>query len=364
MRIAIFHNYMDNIGGAEIVTLTLARELGADIYSTVADQENIRRMGFDIEVKTISPIPVNAPYRQQIASRTFRKLDLSGEYDLFIISGDWAVSGAIHNKPNLWYVHSPIRELYDMREYVRENIVPKGKYIPNLNKYLFDLWVYYNRYRNRKYVQHVQKLVCNSSNVQARVKKYLDRDAVIVHPPTETERYRYESTGDYWLSVNRLIAPKRVELQLDAFAKLPHERLVIVGTYENAEHFLTYKQKIESTMPGNVTLLSHVPFEKLTKLYANCRGFITTARDEDFGMTAIEAMASGKPVIAPNEGGYKESVVDGVTGTLIDDINGERLAAAIADIRDPAAYREACLARAKAFDTKVFIEKMKHEIGL
>ena len=104
--------------------------------------------------------------------------------------------------------------------------------------------------------------------------------------------------------------------------------------------------------------------EELIDLYANCKGFITTSKEEDFGMTPVEAMASGKPVIAPNEGGYKETIINGVTGKLIDNINVEKLVEAIQEIgENPKQYKNTCLRQAKKFDTKVFIKKIKEQIN-
>ena len=114
-KIAIFHNFMDNIGGAERVGLILARELKADFYTTNIDEEKIKKMGFsNIKLKSIGKVPINAPFRQQIALWRFRLLNLKNKYDYYIIDGDWAMSGAVKNKPNLWYVHSPIREIWDL----------------------------------------------------------------------------------------------------------------------------------------------------------------------------------------------------------------------------------------------------------
>jgi glycosyltransferase involved in cell wall biosynthesis len=115
--------------------------------------------------------------------------------------------------------------------------------------------------------------------------------------------------------------------------------------------------------PDNVTLIHWADFNELVELHANCRGFITTSKNEDFGMTPVEAMASGKPVIAPNEGGYKESVIEDVTGKLIDDINSDKLIQAIKQIgRNPRGYRNECLRQAKKFDTKIFIKKILEQI--
>lgn len=357
MKTAIFHNYMDNIGGAERVGLTLARELNGDMYSTAVNQDAISNMGFDVKVKSIGWIPVNAPLRQQMALWRFRKFNLRRRYDYYIIDGDWAMSGAVNNKPNMWYVHSPIREIWDLYEYTRKHNVPFYA------KQIFDLWIYFNRYLNRKYVKHVGKIVCNSINTQNRIRRYLKRDAVVINPPIETEQFHFKKSGDYWLSVNRLITHKRVELQMKAFSKLLDEKLIVVGCFEKSRHFTEYAKYIKRIKPDNVTLLKSVPFNELVELYANCKGFITTSKNEDFGMTPIEAMASGKPAIAPNEGGYKESIIDDATGRLIDDIDAEKLIKAIKEVgKEPLRYKKECLKQAKKFDVKVFIKKIKREI--
>ena len=99
-------------------------------------------------------------------------------------------------------------------------------------------------------------------------------------------------------------------------------------------------------------------------MYANCKGFITTSLDEDFGMTAIEAMASGKPVIAPNDGGYKESVINNKTGILINNIDPKKIIKAIKKISiNPEKYRAACTKQAKKFSSKEFARKIKSSIS-
>lgn len=358
MKIAIFHNFLDNIGGAEIVSLTLARELKADLYSTNINLEKIAKMGFsDIQVKSIGKVPLNAPFKQQLSLLRFRLLNLKNKYDFFIISGDWAMSGAVKNKPNLWYVHSPIREIWDLYEYTRNNTVSP------MFRPAFDIWVGINRFFNRRYINSVNKIACNSINTQNRLKKYLEKEAIVVNPPIETKKFFYRNNGNFWLSVNRLISHKRIDLQLKAFSRLPNEKLVIVGSYEQSSHFKQYADYIKKNKPANVEIRSWVNQEELINLYADCKGFITTASDEDFGMTVVEAMASGKPVIAPNEGGYKETVIDGVTGILIDEINEDKLIESILKIgQEPQKYKEACIAQASKFSTKIFIEKILNQI--
>ncbi len=359
MKIAIFHNYMDNIGGAEMVTLTLARELKADVYSTNIDRDKIKKMGFeDVNLISIGKIPLDAPSRQQLALYRFRRLSLKNKYDFYIISGDWAVSAAVNNQPTIYYMHSPIRELWDLYGEVRKSIVPLR------NRFIFDSWALYNRYLNKKYINKIDKIVCNSENTKKRLNHFLHRDAEVIYPPIYTKKFHYKKNGNFWLSVNRLLNNKQVDMQIEAFKKLPDEKLIIVGSYETgAAHFRKYVNHINKIKPSNVEILHWIDFKKLVELYSNCKGFITTAKDEDFGMTAVEAMASGKPVIAPNEGGYKESIIDGKTGILIQNIDADRLAEAIEKIgKNPKKFKNACLRQAKKFDTKEFIKKIKEVI--
>lgn len=364
MKIAVFHNFMDNIGGAEMVALTLARELKADVYTTNFDKEKIEKMGFsDINLVSIGKIPVNAPFRQQLALFKFRKLNLSkGDYDFYIIAGDWAISGAVNNKPNLEYFHSPLNEIWEFKDFIRKYWLEVWK------RPFFDLWVWYNRRLYRKYFKHVERKVCNSENTRSRIKKYLNSNAGVIYPPIETSKFKFKKYGDFWLSVNRLFNHKRVDMQMKAFSKLPEEKLIVVGSYEQSRNFLEYTNYIKRIKPKNVEILSWVDNKKLKELYANCKGFITTAINEDFGLTPVEALASGKPVIAGNEGGYKESVINGKTGILIDDINVGKLVNAIKKVgkeieEDPKRYKNDCLKQAKKFDVRVFIRRIKEEIG-
>lgn len=359
MRIAIFHNFIDNIGGAEIVDLILARELKADIYTTNIDQEKIKKMGFSTEnIFSIGKIPINPPFKHEFAYWRFKKLNLGNKYDFYIIAGDSAVSGAINNKPNLWYVYSPKREIWDLYEFTKKNLVKWYE------RPIFYLWVKLNRFRDKKNLNEINKIIATSKNVKERIKEYLGKDSKIIYPPIEIKKFKYKQNGDYWLSVNRLINHKRAELQIEAFRKLPNEKLIIVGSYEQSRHFKKYAKYINSIKPNNVEILNWIEDKELINLYSNCKGFIATSKDEDFGLTAVEAMASGKPVIAPNEGGYKEIIINKKTGTLINDINPDKLVSAIKELgENPEKYKTACIKQAKKFDVKIFIKKIKKEIN-
>ena len=116
-------------------------------------------------------------------------------------------------------------------------------------------------------------------------------------------------------------------------------------------------------IPDNIEIRGAISEDELIDLYARCKGLICTAKDEDFGLTPVEAMASGKPVVAVNEGGFKETVINGRTGLLVE-ANKDDLVKAIKEIsKDPGRFRETCMERAKEFDTSIFLDKMKKLIS-
>lgn len=356
MKVAILHNYLDNIGGAQVALFTLAAELEADVYSTAVNQKAIELMGFKQKVTSIGWIPTNAPWRHQAAVMRFARLNLTRNYDAFIIAGDWALAAAIHNRPNIWWCHSPSRELWDLYDRTRITSVPWHK------RPLYDLWVRYNRHLNRQHIKRVTKVFASSRNSQDRLKRYLNCDASIIYPPVNAQAFYHGESQGYWLSVNRLVHYKQVELQLEAWATMPERRLVIVGADEPARHFQQYKKQLLALKPPNVTFLPPQTSDKLRDLYAHAEGFVTTSHNEDFGLTAVEAMAAGKPVVAVNEGGYQETVVHGITGYLIDPTVSALTQAVSKVASDPTRYTAACIERAKLFDTATTVAQFTEQL--
>ncbi|HLC62689.1 MAG TPA: glycosyltransferase [Candidatus Nanoarchaeia archaeon] len=352
MKAAIFHDYFGCIGGGEKIALMIARILKADVITTDVDVEAVKKMGFDdVNIISLGRNPQIPPFKQIITSLRFARCDFSKDYDFFILSTGWSVFAARKHKPNIYYCHSPIRAFFDLYETFkkRQNFIKKN---------FFIFWVKFHTILLKKYIQHVDKILSNSINTQKRVKMFYQKDATVLYPYVDCSRYRYKKNGDFWLSVNRIYPEKRVELQIEIFRNLPYERLVIVGGYSKGDHAEHYFKQLQN-LPPNVTLLGEVAEIKLLGLYADCKGFITTALDEDFGITPLEAMASGKPVVAVNEGGYKETVIDGVTGMLVT-ANVDALTKAVKEIsKNPGKYRQACEKRAKEFDLALFVENVK-----
>ncbi len=238
---------------------------------------------------------------------------------------------------------------------------------------------------DKEAVSYVQRIIANSQNVKNRITKYYSRNSTIIYPPVKSSsaseyknidvpkdpnsdnltRDNILTIDSFWLSVNRIIPEKRIEMQIEAFKHLPLEKLVVIGGYDSYSR--NYAQELFKECPANVFYIGLVDDTTLSNIYSSCIGLITTAVDEDFGMTAIEAMAAGKPVIAPNEGGYTETVIDGETGILIDTIDSMKIVESIQNISDnirlqPHVYTKKCMERGLEFNQDVFIKKIKREI--
>ena len=356
MRVAIFHDYIGAIGGAEKLILGLARELDADVITTEVNWDSISKLGFeDVHIISLGNVLKTAPFKQIHASLKF-SLCRFQDYDFYIFSGNWAQYAAAKHKPNMWYCHTPVRAFYDLKDYTLKN---QEKEIYRL---IARIWICGHSYFDKRSLRHICRIVTNSENSRRRIARYYGRDAPVIYPPIPTEKFRCGDEGSYWLSVNRLYPEKRVLLQIAAFERMTEEKLKIAGWHSD-DGRAKIRLNIPSKLPENVELLKSVSDEELVELYANCKGLICTAMDEDFGMTPLEAMASGKPVVSVKEGGYLESMVDGVTGRLVDPTVEDIVDAVRSISKDGSGkYRDACMERAKHFDEKIFFKKVKAEI--
>jgi glycosyltransferase involved in cell wall biosynthesis len=200
----------------------------------------------------------------------------------------------------------------------------------------------------------VDAFVAISAEVQARIRRFYNRDSVIIHPPVDTRRFETaHNPGDYFLIVSRLIPYKRIDLAIRAFTDLGLP-LWIGGDGRD-------RSSLEAMAGSNVRFLGRVPDEELGQLLAQCRAFIFPGL-EDFGITPVEAMAAGRPVIAYAGGGALDYVLEGVTGTFFHEQSPESLANAVRGFDDAAYDPETIRAHAKRFDTSVFEARMNEFI--
>lgn len=353
MKVAIFHDYIETIGGAERLVLTLSRALDADIITTSVNPDCIRKIGFSGErIISLGPLVQDAPFKQMHATMRFALSRFDG-YDFYIFSGNWSHYAAANHRPNLMYCHTPVRIFYDLKDYFLRNQKTVG------HRMLARAWISLHGHLDRRSIDNIDMIVVNSRNTRNRVKKYYNKDAVLIYPPIAAHKFKYISKGSYWLSVNRLYPEKRIPLQIEAFRKMPEEELRIVGWYSESSLNRRYLSYLHDK-PSNVAFLGDVSDDTLADLYGRCKGLICTSIDEDFGMAAVEAMAAGKPVIAVAEGGYMESIIDGVTGSLVA-ASADRLAEAVKAIslKGDDCYKDACRKRAVLFDEEMFVSRIR-----
>lgn len=349
MKIAIFHDYFGAIGGGEKVVIEMAKILDADIITT--DTDAVAKIDPGVRVLSLGRTLKYPGLKQISAALKFYFCDFSKKYDLFIFSGNWAHYAAHRHHPNIWYCHTPVRAFYDNYEIFSSSL-------PFLKRQLFHAYVSVFRWLDKKSISKIDRIIANSKNIRNRIQQYLTQESVVIYPPVITENLHFTEYGNFWLSVNRLYPEKQIGLQIESFRNMPDERLVIAGGYAQGDHSSGYVKKINENYPSNVSFLGEVQDTELVELYARCKGLICTANNEDFGLTPLEAMAAGKPIVAVDSGGYRETVTE-QTGILVK-ADVYSIVLAVREIsRDPARYKNACLDRAKQFDIEIFREKIR-----
>ncbi|MEM3519505.1 MAG: glycosyltransferase [Candidatus Hadarchaeales archaeon] len=349
MKTAIAYDFILSRGGMDKSLIILAKAFKADIWTTTYLPEKTYP-----EFKKINIFQHPLKFRrrglmQVEAIFKFRNMDLS-DYDLILSSGDWAKQVAVRNgnHPHLHFENSVVRALYDLYDFIRNRYhFPKRQ--------LFEAWVGLMRKLDQQAVRMVDKFVCNSEITRKRIKKYYKRDAEVVGVPLNLEGFKHREAEDFFLSVQRIAPPKRVELQIEAFKNLPQEKLVVVGTYDDE----VYAETLKKVAPPNVKFLGPVSDKVLIDLYSRCKAVIQTSIDEDFGQIPIEAMASGKPTIAVNEGGFKYTIIHGKTGILIQKPYVKNLVAAIKNFDRYRFDPKFCMERAKIYSKEKWIKNLK-----
>ncbi len=330
-------------------TAILADGFNADIWTTIYEPEKTYP-----ELKKIRTFQHPLIFRgrglmQMECVLRFRGMDLS-DYDLIISSGDWAkhVGMRKKNHPQLHFENTVVRPLYDLYTFIMERYrFPRRQ--------VFESWAWLMRKLDQQAVRKIDMFACNSEITKNRIKKYYNGDAEVVGVPINVNRFKNRKAEDFYLSVQRLAPPKRVEIQIDAFRSLPDEKLVVVGAYDDS----SYVQMIKKTSPKNVKFLGPVSDDRLVDLYSRCKAALQTSVDEDFGQVPIEAMAAGKPTIAVDEGGFRETVIQGKTGLLFTQPHVENLVKAIKNFDSYDFDPDFCRSRAEMFSEDKWIANLK-----
>ncbi|MFA6553683.1 MAG: glycosyltransferase [Patescibacteria group bacterium] len=352
MKIALVHDHLNQLGGAERVLRAFCDMYPqAPLFTLIYDAKSTQHV-FD-EVKINESFIMKFPF----ARRRFRwylpmMVPATESYDLtgfdVVLSDSSALAKGILTPPktlHICYCHTPTRYLWSDHNEVIDKLERNW-----LVGRMSQLYRSYLRQWDRLAADRVDKFIANSRFVAHRIKKYYKHDSVVIHPPVDTSKFSIaEKVGDYFLIVSRLRPYKKVDIAIQAFNKL-NLPLYIIGEGEEEE-------RLKAMAGANVKFLGFQSDEKVRQYLAHCRAFIHP-QEEDFGITPVEAMASGRPVIAFGAGGAMETVVHGVTGLHFDEQSWEALADTVIHFKqenfDPTVIQE----HAKKFDTVEFKRRM------
>lgn len=320
MRVALVHDHLTQLGGAERV-LEVFQNLwpSAPTYTLFYDPRTMEEIfgHKDIRSSFLQRFPGALRFMRWMLPLmpTATEQYPLNNYDVVVSSASAFAKGVITspNTLHVCYCHTPTRYLWnDALSYIDELRAPRviKFFLPIVQNFL-RLW-------DRLAAERVDLFIANSKTVQKRIKKYYGKESIVIYPPVNTEEFSLSAAPKTsYLIGGRLVSYKRYDLVIEAFNRtgLP---LIVFGTGPE-------EQKLKKAAKENITFVGRVSDEERARLFANAIAFIHP-QEEDFGLTAVESMAAGRPVIAYRQGGATESVIDGVTGTFFDEQSWEALA--------------------------------------
>ncbi|OGY07323.1 MAG: hypothetical protein A3D24_04080 [Candidatus Blackburnbacteria bacterium RIFCSPHIGHO2_02_FULL_39_13] len=372
MRVALVHDYISEFGGAERVLLALS-EIWPDAPIYTAFYKNGRTLemlkGKDVRPSWVQNIPgfstkLHSPLRI-LAPLIWGSFDFR-DYDVVISSASWYVTKGFgqrgHTSPKatlgttgkpveFCYCHTPPRYLYGYHTSVTPNWLTKiysSVVNPFMRKYDFES------------AQKVDYFIANSEEVKNRIKRFYNRDAKVIYPPVEVSRVSQAPrvSREYYLTVARVVGGKGLELAVETANKYGFPLKVVGGPSGFSKLLESLKQKAGK----NVEFLGFVDDDRLEDLYFGAKAFLALSRDEDFGITPVEAMLAGTPVVAFNGGGYKETVIEGKTGIFFDDYTTEGLYNAIQKLGKTKIKPQDCKKQGEKFSRERFKREIKEYV--
>lgn len=356
MKVALVHDFLLKLGGAERVLKVLSDLYPkAPIFTLLYDEKKVGDVFPAERIKTsfLQKYPYFIRKNHRLLTykmpRAIEEMNLD-DFDLVISSSSAFSHGLVTSleTKHICYCHSPMRYAWDWsNEYKKENNLKgfKGLAYAHLIKYL--------RQWDKIAADRPTKYIANSLNVQNRIKKYYSMDSEIIYPPVDTDRFRAKGkNSDYFLIVSTLTSYKKIDLAVQLFNKVGR-RLVIIGDG-------TQKKYLENIAADNIDFLGFKDDNTVKEYMENCRALIFPG-EEDFGITPVEAMACGKPVLAYGKGGCTETIISGKTGEFFFEPTVESMEDGLARLMYNERYYRPMTIRkhAKQFDKERFEKEIK-----
>jgi glycosyltransferase involved in cell wall biosynthesis len=298
MRAAIVHYWLLNRRGGEKVLEALCRMLpDADIFTLFYDPKWLSPQLQRHKITASFLNPARRWYRDllPLMPMALESFDLR-DYDLVVSSESGPAKGVITRSDtrHICYCHTPMRYLWDLYPAYRNEWTHS-----RLKRFLMTPLTHYLRLWDFSSASRVDRFVANSRNVEQRIRKIYRRESDVVHPPVDVESFYWKPAADYFLVVSELVPYKRVDQAVSVCSALGR-KLIVAG--DGPEY-----RRLRRMAAGNVEFAGRVPETELRELYARSRALLLPG-EEDFGMTPVESLASGKPVIALGRGGALETV--------------------------------------------------------
>ncbi len=354
-RVALVQDWMTTYAGSErVLEQLIALFPAADIFC-VADfvpPSERRFLGGKIPRTTfVQRLPGASRGVQKLLPLmplAIESLDLSS-YDV-VISSSHAVAKGVLTGPHqihLCYCHSPARYAWDLQhQYLRESGLESG-----VKGFAARAILHYFRLWDVRTAHGVDQFIANSSYIARRIRKVYGRDALVLPPPVDTERFRPSGErGDQYFTASRFVPYKRIDVLVEAFRLLPERRLAIAGAGPTLD-------RIRAAAPLNVEFLGHIPGDEIVRRMQAARAFLFAA-EEDFGIVLAEAQACGTPVVCFGAGGALDIVKDGETGVFFTQQTPQSAASAIRRFEriEPSLSRQRIRASAERFSAQAFRE--------
>lgn len=347
------------MGGAEPVLLELHKLFpDAPIYTSVYDKKNMPAFaGCDVRTTFLQKVlPRSLRYKHVLwpvlRAFAFRKLNLS-EYDL-IISSSSAEAKSVRKRPDalhICYCHTPTRYYWSHYEEFKKEF--NFGILTSLIRPTIPAFVRWMRKKDLASVKSIDYFIANSEVTKQRIKKYYHRNSIVIHPPVNTKRFlglKNNPDRSGFIVWGRHVPYKRFDLAIRACEQLD-EKLVVVSSGPDTA-------RLKSLAGPNVSFPGRVSDEALEQLAGKAKYFLFP-NEEDFGISAVEALAAGLPVIAYAKGGALDIVKDGETGILFYEQTAESLAEAIRRAQHTDFSFNTLRQRSKRFDEKLFAAKIK-----
>lgn len=271
----------------------------SDLYSVIdflSDESRSRFMNKRAKTTFIQKLPkAKSNYQRYLPFMPLAIEQLDVSKHEIILSSSHAVAKGVLTGPDqlhISYVHSPIRYAWDLQhQYLREVGLDKGikSYIARMLLHKIRLW-------DCRTANGVDHFIANSQFIARRIKKVYGRDADVIYPPVDVNRFELNfNKEDYFFTASRLVPYKRIDLIVEAFSEMPNRKLVVIGDGPEM-------QKIKSKAKTNIEILGYQPDSVMQEYMRNAKAFVFAA-EEDFGIIPVEAQACGTPVIAFGKGG-------------------------------------------------------------